>query len=274
MTGEWQTDALDLKGYLARIGEESGPASGATLERLHRAHVAAIPFENLDLVLGRGVSVDLESVEAKLVHRGRGGYCYEHAVLFAAALERLGFGVDRLLARIGHRPERPRPRTHMALHVTAPGGEWLADVGFGAGVPAPVPWDGREHPQDGWEYRLVTDRTGTRQLQERGTGKAGEWSALHSFTDEPQHASDVEMANHYTATHPGSPFLGRVVVMQRADHRRTRLLGRTLETSRPDGSKDERELADGELPGVLGGLFGIPLSEAELSALAARLPPG
>src|SRR4051794_34635357 len=116
---EWEIDRLDLDAYLARIGQEAGPPDAATLDRLHRAHVRTIPFENLDVVLGRPVATDLQSVQNKLVARRRGGYCYEHTVLFGAVLERLGYRVRRLLARIGDDPVRPRPRTHMALHVTA-----------------------------------------------------------------------------------------------------------------------------------------------------------
>ena len=73
---EWTTDQLDLDAYLNRIGH-TGPltADAATLAALHRAHVAAIPFENLDVLLGRGISVALPDVQRKLVEARRGGYC-------------------------------------------------------------------------------------------------------------------------------------------------------------------------------------------------------
>ena len=109
MTGEWDIDRLDLEAYLRRVGFAGDTAPTVqTLAALHRAHVAAVPFENVDIVLGRGVSVELDSVQAKLVDRGRGGYCYEHGLLFGAALERLGYTVDRLLARVGGEEQRPR----------------------------------------------------------------------------------------------------------------------------------------------------------------------
>jgi len=129
---EWTTDQLDLDAYLNRIGH-TGPrtADAATLAALHRAHVAAIPFENLDVILGRGISVALPDVQRKLVEARRGGYCYEHGLLFAAVATRLGFTAQRLLARVGDL-ERPRPRTHLVTVLTDPGGEaWLADPGFG-----------------------------------------------------------------------------------------------------------------------------------------------
>ena len=115
---EWSVRNLDLDAYLQRIGY-AGPLdpSHATLAALHRAHLAAIPFENLDLMLGRGVRVDFDSIQAKLVFASRGGYCYEQAQLFGAVLERLGYQVDRLLARVGPDGEPVRPRTHLTLRV-------------------------------------------------------------------------------------------------------------------------------------------------------------
>lgn len=87
---EWGCVLLDLSAYLRRIGYDGDLAlTGRALAGLHRAHIAAIPFENGDIMLGRGVAVDLPSVAGKLVHRCRGGYCFEHGLLLAAALERL-----------------------------------------------------------------------------------------------------------------------------------------------------------------------------------------
>jgi len=99
---DWSADKLDLEAYLTRIGY-TGPrdATEATLAALYRSHLAAIRFENFDVFLRGGVAVDLESIQEKIVFRGRGGYCYEQAQLFGAAIERLGFTVERLLARVG-----------------------------------------------------------------------------------------------------------------------------------------------------------------------------
>lgn len=265
---EWEPETLDLRGYLDRIGATPGPATGETLARLHLGHVENIPFENLDLVLGRGVAVDLPRVKAKLVERSRGGYCYEHATLFGAALERLGFRVVRLLARIGYDGQRPRPRTHMALRVSAQDGEWLADVGFGSGPRLPLRWSDGPSQQGVWDYRLVTDDTGTRRLQER---HADRWSDLHSFTEAPQHASDMLMANHFTATHASSPFLGDVVAMRREEDRIVRLHGHTLDVRRPDGPAESRELTDPEVLTELTDRFRIGLTDGERAALSGLL---
>lgn len=270
---EWRVGLLDLDGYLARVGF-SGEAepTGATLAALHRAHVAAIPFENLDVFLGRGIRVDLGSVQAKLVAARRGGYCYEHGVLFAAVLERIGFDVRRLLARIGYKPRFPRPRTHMILHVTGRDGQWLADVGFGAGLLEPLPWDGSGRPyrQGGWTYRIAAPEAGPWVTQQASGGK---WLDLYTIVPEPQHASDVDMANYFTSTNPRSPFTGHAIVMRKTADVQHRLRDRDLSTIWPDGTSTERTLNDVEIVSALREMFRIPLTGEEVAQVLGTLPP-
>ena len=93
------TEGLDLEAYRSRIGYTGAlDPTAETLTALHRAHVLAIPFENLDILLGRPIRLDLPSLQAKLVHGRRGGYCFEQNALFAAVLDHLGFEVTGLAA--------------------------------------------------------------------------------------------------------------------------------------------------------------------------------
>src|SRR3954464_14618414 len=96
-----ESELFDLDAYLARI-EYSGPrdATAKTLRAVHRAHATHIPFENLDILLGKSIPLDLPSLQRKLVHDRRGGYCFEQNALLAAALESLGFKITRLAARV------------------------------------------------------------------------------------------------------------------------------------------------------------------------------
>lgn len=169
---------LDLQAYLNRIGVDRLPRNaGAALRQLHRAHVTSIPFENLDVVLGRKISVDVADLEAKLVRHRRGGYCYEHNLLFAAALEQLGYQVELLVGRV--QPAKPGPRTHAVLRVEADARSWLADVGFGgpAQLLEPIPMTlTAPVAQDDWAYRIVdAPFDGGRVLQAAGV-KAGSTS--------------------------------------------------------------------------------------------------
>ncbi|HEY6175060.1 MAG TPA: arylamine N-acetyltransferase, partial [Kofleriaceae bacterium] len=125
---------IDLDRYFARIGYD-GPrdATLATLNGIANAHVQAIPFENLDVLLGRGIDLDLDAVQRKLVDDRRGGYCFEQNSLLLAVLGELGFEARPLSARV--RMQRPRDfvpaRTHLVVRVELDG-PWLADVGIGS----------------------------------------------------------------------------------------------------------------------------------------------
>ena len=152
----WQIDQFDLDGYLARLqlsGAADGPASRAALDALHEAHVRAFTFDNIDVLLDRHPGVDLAAVQAKFVGRGRGGYCFEHGTLFAAALERLGYQVERRLGRVGD--PLLAARTHTVVVVTVDGERLLADPGFGFSLLRPIPLaDGATDEHGGWAYRL------------------------------------------------------------------------------------------------------------------------
>lgn len=262
---EWATGQLDLAAYLRRIGyaAELAPTE-RTLAGLHRAHVSAIPFENADIMLGRGVRVDLPSIADKLVQRRRGGYCFEHGQLLAAALVRLGYPVDRLLARVGGPHDA---RTHLVLRVRVAGQDWLADTGFGTGLTEPVPFgDGAPRTQYGWTYRLRADGGHHWQLQER---QDDDWVTLYQFDDQPQYPADVLMANHFTATYPDSSFVRQLVVIRKDPTGLRRLTGRRLSITRPGQPAEERYLDEPGLAAALTGIFGLQLSTEESARLAA-----
>ncbi len=199
---------LDLAGYFARIGFTGAAAPDlATLQALHALHPAAIPFENLDPLLGLPVALDLASLQAKLVRGGRGGYCFEHNTLFKAALEAIGFSVTGLIARVRWMvvPDAPpTPRTHMILAVELEGERWLCDVGFGGhiaaapirlrlGIEQATPWN---------TVRLVP----AGELIALETRLPAGWKECYRFSLEPAFAADQELANWFTSAHPASRF--------------------------------------------------------------------
>jgi N-hydroxyarylamine O-acetyltransferase len=272
MTDDWSVGKLDLDAYLARIGH-AGPLepSAATIAALHRAHLAAIPFENLDIMLGRDVKVDLESIQAKLVHARRGGYCYEHGQLFAAALERLGFSVDRLLARVGPDGEPMRPRTHLMLRVRAGAETWLADVGFGSSPPVPLSLRGPRSagPQDldGWVYEVVpAESDGAWKLREL---QGGDWVTLYFVEDQRVYPPDVVMSNHFTSTYPESWFTWQPIVIRREPGAIRSVLGRVYTVTRPGYVKERRTLTDAEFATILTDVFGLTFTGEELATLTA-----
>ena len=270
---EWHPERLDLDAYLARIGYDGPRApTGDVLRELHRAHTGRIPFENLDIVLGRGISLDLDDLQQKMVETGRGGYCLEHATLFGAVVDRFGFGAVRLSARVAapDDEDKIRPRTHALLRVDGDGGPWIADIGFGFGVREPVPLaEGAVSEQGPWAYRMERYGDGWRL---RNREADGTWTALHSFVEEPQHWIDYVVTNHFVSTHPSSPFAGHVMVMRTTDEHRQRIRGRELFTVTPDGRTSTRTLTGDELVAELRTTFGIVLDDAEAKGLAAAEP--
>jgi arylamine N-acetyltransferase len=152
---------FDLDQYLARIGLKAPPEPTAEgLALLQRAHRLSIPFENLDVILGRGIAIDSASVFAKLVTARRGGYCFEHNRLFGDALDALGFVHRPLLARVWLGIQGPPPpRTHTLSLVTIDGRDWIADAGFGGSYAPPMPLADGESASapDGAQFRLMRD---------------------------------------------------------------------------------------------------------------------
>ena len=150
---------LDLDAYFERIGVRGG----LELAQIHTAHVCSIPFENLDPHRGVRVLLDVPALERKLVAAGRGGYCFEHNLLFKAALEAQGALVDMMLARVrwGAPEATVRPLAHLVLRVRTGGHAWHADVGFGAGtLLEPIPFGpGGPYEQRGWRFRVVEEGT-------------------------------------------------------------------------------------------------------------------
>ncbi len=250
------TDGLDLDAYLARIGYQGDlDPTPATLARLHRAHALTIPFENLDILLGLPIRLDLASLQAKLVDGRRGGYCFEQNTLFAAVLEHLGFEVTRLAARVRMGVRTTGARTHMVLRVEIDGERWLADVGFGGdGLLDPLPFDGGDPVRQGsWSYRLQRE---DRLFVVRSLATGG-WVDLYAFDLQPQLPVDYEVANHFTSTWPRSPFVGGLTVQLPGVDERLVIRGAVFSVQRPDGEERSTISSNEELVRILAAQFGL-----------------
>lgn len=255
--------AFDLDAYLARIGW-NGPVAPTleTLTGLIRAHIARIPFENLDVLLGRGVSLDLDRICGKMVAGGRGGYCFEHGALFQAAIARIGFRSIAHAARVlTVLPRELAPRTHMFLTVEIDGDRFVVDPGFGgrcAVVPVPVR-EGAEVRDGDDRHRLVRGE-GEWVLE---TDVDGKMTPLWISTLEPQLPIDFELANHWVATAAASPFVNKLVLRALTPDGRTSVVNRDVSVSR-GGVAEKYQLTDrGALRTLLRDDFGFDLPEVE-----------
>ncbi|WP_026919805.1 arylamine N-acetyltransferase family protein [Gordonia shandongensis] len=273
----WDRAEFDLDAYLRSIGVASVPAPSLdALRSLHRAHVTAIPFENLSLIAGRTVSTDIDDVQRKLVADRRGGYCFEHATLFAAALSRIGFRFSAVRGRVTLGSRDIRPATHALLLVEFDdGSRHLCDVGFGRGPLEPLPLvAGDVSVQEGWRFRLTdaTDSGGDAVLRpERWTlwHHAGRWVDRHVFTLDPAFPVDFAVGNHYVATAERSPFRARTFVQRFTPDEHHVLDGTSWTRTTPDGEETVRQVAPADIPGLLSDVFDIVLDPGDGAAVVA-----
>ena len=251
---------LDLAAYFARIGYR-GPR-GPVREALHAItahHAAAIPFENLDVLLGRGIDLEPAAVERKLVREKRGGYCFEQNSLLLLALRELGFQVAPLSARV--RWQRPReftpPRTHLLLRVELDGESWLTDVGVGGlSLTAALRLDQDGEQATPHEPRRIVREAGRCFHQVRFET---EWLDVYEFTGEEMPVIDRELANWWTSTNPASKFRQNLSVARAGlDGTRRTLLNREFTLRHRDGRAEKREIVTpDELLEVLARDFGL-----------------
>lgn len=244
--------SLNLHAYLRRIGY-TGPIQPTreVLHNLHRAHLLAIPYENLDIHLGRVLSLDIRLIFDKLVRRGRGGWCYEMNGLLAWALREIGFDVTLLSGTVGReRIGQEAEGNHLALlvHLDQP---WLADAGFGNGLLEPLPLIEGEHEQSGFIFRLT--RTGSRWcFRNHDYGGAG-----FDFTLEPHTLADFAGRCQWLQTSPNSGFVRVAVCHRRRTDGLITLRGAVLQHVTPDGIKERIIESEAEYHYVLCNTFDL-----------------
>jgi N-hydroxyarylamine O-acetyltransferase len=231
-----ETADLDLDAYLARVGYSGDLAPTLdTLSALHLAHAVSIPFENLDVILGRPIPLDLDSLQN---------------TLFGAVLRQMGFRVRPLAARVRFGAgDTTRPRSHMLLKVDFDDEAWLADVGFGSpALLQPVRMTpAAPSDQFGCSYRVARDgEFWVLQLLQDA-----EWVDLYAFTLEPQFPIDFEVANYYISTHPRSLFVQSLFVQLRTPDARCLLRDRELTLWRGGAASTQRVESNAALLAIL-----------------------
>jgi N-hydroxyarylamine O-acetyltransferase len=268
---------FNLPAYMERIRLPARPTlDHLGLAAVQRAHRLAIPFENLDVALGRGIDISPDAVFGQLVVAGRGGYCFQHNRLFLDALHALGFEARPLLARVWLNGEGVPPKTHTLSLVTIDGQPWIADAGFGGSYAPPMPLvDGAEaDAPDGARFRLTQDATHGWMLFRHGElgttdgrgGGAG-FQPQYSFTTDTVWPADLALSNHWTSTAPGTRFTTLKVVSIVLPHGFASLTDRSYRR-RAGAEETAAEITDPRVYRMrLGMMFGIELSTDEVAAL-------
>ncbi|MGO4329438.1 arylamine N-acetyltransferase [Cupriavidus sp. 2TAF22] len=273
-------DATRLQAYLDRIGHPlPAAADRAALDSLIAAHLARIPFENIDVLLQRPVRIGVDAVFDKLVGRRRGGYCFEHNTLLAAALRALGYAVTLLAARVRWNvpDDVPTMQSHMLLRVEAAHLSHIVDAGFGGPTPyraLPLPPAGDADPAFPYRLNLVDDSASAAfHLYDMEVRGADGWFRIYRFDLSPQQAIDYEARNWYTSTHPDSLFRQALCVARSQVDTRMTLLNDEFAVRATDGSVHRQRLdSPDKIIEVLAERFGLALEHADAQALKAILP--
>jgi N-hydroxyarylamine O-acetyltransferase len=258
---------LDVQAYLRRIRFDKTPRADLEgLRALHVAHLEAVPFENLDIHLGRPIVLDQAAFFDKIVRRGRGGWCFELNGLFAALLRTIGFRVTMLSAGVRDADGSYSPDLdHMTLLVELEE-RWLADVGFGDSFREPLRFDHTgEQVQDGRPYWVIHD------------GSAGSMSVLkesgitggYRFSLRPRALADYSGRCNYLQTSPDSTFTQRIICSRATPAGRVTIANQRLIVSDRDGRR-ERDLGDAEWRAAFTEHFGIPHADAQALRAPAR----
>jgi N-hydroxyarylamine O-acetyltransferase len=238
------TQSIDLNAYFRRIGYAGArEATLDTLAALQLRHVQAIAFENLNPLLGWPVRLDPASLERKLVHDGRGGYCYEQNLLFGHVLRALGFRVTGLAARVlwtFHPEDAITARSHQLLRVELEDGPYLVDVGFGGQTltgPLRLEPD-LEQATPHESFRVVTAGDGFKMQCMIGA----QWKTLYRFDLQEVFEPDYKILNYYASTHPDSLFVNSLLVARPATDRRYALFNNRLAVHHLGGLTERRVL--------------------------------
>lgn len=245
--------------YLQRLGFEAPPAPTLeTLRQLQLRHTGAFPFENLTTLLGQPVLIDLPSIEQKVLHDGRGGYCYELNNLFLALLQTLGFEARGITGRVVmNQPEGAwTARTHRLSLVTLDGVRYITDVGFGGLVPtAPLILDTDVEQLTPHEsYRIEQHVDGYTLRANVG----GEWRAMYIFDLQRQGDIDYTLGNWYVSTHPESSFVKQLMVARTGEGWRRTLNNGSFAIHHMGSDSERRQVTDvDELIGLLEREFDI-----------------
>lgn len=257
---------VPVQSYLARISYvgSSTPAL-ETLRAIHRAHLLAVPFENLDISLGRRIVIDEDAFVRKVVEQRRGGFCYELNGAFAALLRALGFQVTLLSARVARSQGGEGPEfDHLTLRVdlSTEGQEeinapWLADVGFGESFLEPLRMEpGLEQRDPAGTFRLVG--LGERWQMEKSESD-GSWTRQYSFSLQPRRLEEFAGMCHYHQTSPDSSFTQNRLCSRATPEGRITLSESKLIITQ-NGRREETLLADeSERIAALREHFGIAL---------------
>lgn len=258
--------------YLRRLGiEEPGAPSVEGLFALQRAHLERVPYENVDIQLGRAPGIDPE-LSARRFAAGRGGYCFHLNGAFAALLDHLGYEVNRHVGGVYKESQaedaaRGVSGDHLALTVRVPGAgnpdvtdTYYVDAGLGDGPYEPLPLREGSYRQGAFTYSL--ERLPEVGWLYRHPGSSAPLANFRAAPAGPAAAAGFEAEHVRLSTSEDSGFVRTFAALRRDADGIDALRGRVLSRIDPVRGDTERVL-DGpeEFYAALEGVFGRALDD-------------
>ncbi|MBX9753407.1 MAG: arylamine N-acetyltransferase [Pseudomonadaceae bacterium] len=240
-------------------------ANRENLDRLIAAQLQRVPFENIDVLLQRPIVLDADAVFAKVVERGRGGYCFEINSLFARLLLSFGYRVSLLGARVRWGLASDASKTmlsHLLLRVELSQGSFIVDSGFGGPTPpCAMPLEGRAGLTDCPYQLLAPGQVG--ELYQLQALQNGQWQTMYQFDLQPQAWVDHISRSWYTSTHPDSIFLNTLMCARSSGELRLSLGNRNFSQRYADGRVEQQTIdSPAQLVELLRHEFGLNLDPA------------
>ncbi len=252
---------MKLQHYLDRINYEGSLEPGfATLAALQEAHVCCVPFENLDVQLGRPLSTSIDEAYKKIVVNSRGGWCYEQNGLFGWALSEIGFDVRRIAASVMRKQKGVESEaSHLCLLVQSPESntKYLADVGFGGSMIKPIALEAAQHHQPPFKLGLEQLDDGYWRFSE----SLGDGKFTFDFLDEPARESLLTRKCANLQSDPASSFVLNLAAQLRTRDEHFVLRGRVFTVARPGTTESKTLDSSEELVSVLRNEFRLDVRE-------------
>ena len=263
--------SFDFNAYLKRIGIARPEPTLAGLSAMQQAQLGAIPFENINPLLGLLPDLEPAALMAKIVTSRRGGYCFELNGLFERALNELGFAYQPIMARVRMGRSEGGPRLHLAFIVEADGESWLVDVGFGGPSHYRPLRLGTEQEQtlDHNRFRLRLEAESGETVLERL--QDGEWFALYSFDRSRVQRCDLEAANLVCTTWDQSLLSQNLLICRNTASGWVQLFNTNFSQFHAGEQVSTPVNSQAHLRDLLGGHFDIELADEQLALLAERL---
>jgi N-hydroxyarylamine O-acetyltransferase len=251
---------MRVENYLKRIGVEAPVKPDLdSLRAIHRAHLATISYENLDVQFGRPVTIEIPAIYEKIVENGRGGWCYEMNGILGWALKEFGFKVTRATGAVMREVSGSAAEgNHLVLKIELDDGVYLADVGFGDGPLEPFAVRPGPFTANGFGFNVTRVDDSWWRFHNHRQGGAPSFDFNLAPADESLFATKCN----WLQTAPDSTFVQNLICFRHRDSGFVALRGRVLREVTPQGICERVLDSADDFGSVIAQIFALNIPDA------------